>query len=149
MVNGLGYKLRENTLDWVFATKTLANKYQIERQFVSQLEEKYKKREMILIKYIIEQCRLQQRFDKMNHDISNLIFEMLHPLRIIEKDCHISQLNDTIQQFYKYSFNQEHFRDTDNFIHADYTLIHQHQFPVILKQCLIVKYKDEKIAINM
>ena len=146
VVNGLGYKLCKNEQDLVFETKELANKYQIKCQFVKQLEEKFKKREMILIKHIIKKSGLQKRFDKMNDDISNLIFKMLHPLRIDEKDCHISQLNDKIRQCCQYTFNQEHFRDTHNFINADYKLMYQHQFRVILKQCLMVKYKDEKIA---
>ena len=146
VVNGLGYKLCKNNQDLVFETKELANKYQIKCQFVSQLEEKFAKREMILIKYMIKKCGLQKRFDKMNDDISNLIFKMLHPLRINEKDCHITQLNDKIRQSCKYTFNQEHFWDTDNFINADYKLMNQRQFQIILKQCLMVKYKDEKIA---
>ena len=95
---------------------------------------------------MIKKCGLQKRFDKMNDDISNLIFKMLHPLRINEKDCHITQLNDKIRQSCKYTFNQEHFWDTDNFINADYKLMNQRQFQIILKQCLMVKYKDDKIA---
>ena len=115
-------------------------------QFVKQLKEKFVSREMILIQHMINKSNMKDKFSKMNNDIQNLIFKMLHPLNIDEKDCYVSETNETIRQFWKYTFGQEHCINTRDFMNAKYLVFYHSCFKNIIKKLLFLDCKDETMV---
>ena len=58
--------------------------WKVKYSFVNYLNKKFVNSEWILINYMIKKSNMKNVFDKLNDDVVNLIFKMIHPLNISE-----------------------------------------------------------------
>ena len=69
--------------------------YQLKKDFIDQIEERFVINEWMLIDGIIKESKMDKIFSKLNNDIKNMIFKHLHPLEIVLDDkIHNVDCND-------------------------------------------------------
>ena len=79
--------------------------YKKRLKFVQNLNDKFIDCENILIDYIIKKANMENTFANMNNDVKSVIFKMLHPLNINEKDLDISNIDQSIRKHIRHTFD--------------------------------------------
>ena len=107
VMQGMGYKLIDLKKLKDAVNCENPNNYQkllqLRHSFVEYLKDKFISTEKILILSLVKKANMfENRFDRMNDDLLNLILKHLHPLNLNEKRCAISNIDETIRNHFKY-----------------------------------------------
>ena len=147
VMQGMGYKIIDlKKLNDAVHCKN-PNNYQkllqLRHSFVEYLKDKFISTEKILILSLVKKANMfENRFDRMNDDVLNLIFKHLHPLNLNEKRSAISNIDETIRNHFKYELG---LGCVTAIFDREYKLLNQPKFASLVREYLSRKLRTDEL----